>query len=108
MDLEALKRKEIEEIDQFFGAIQGRREWVEVYFENSFSVIEHVKARLEGQGSLEKVNERWYKFEGEILGCMNFLAWIRRFGSSAIIAKPNWLKDKQIQYMQNLKKLYGE
>jgi len=102
------KEKIEEKLNKGLGMAFGKKFKVEAVFLNHFNVIDKAKKDLAGvAGSGKALPDGSYYFSGEMEGAMDFLAWLRRFGSSVVIISPEWLRYKHIESAQKVLKNYG-
>lgn len=94
----SIKQNAERQVARSFGMSLDKATRVEIMFLNHFNVVEKVENILhDTNGIIKKLNDGSLYFSGEIEGIVDFLAWLRRFGSSAIILSPAWMRKQHIQ-----------
>jgi hypothetical protein len=82
-------------VQMAFGISFDMEIYVEVLFIDHFNVVEKAKEALSfSGGQFETYKDIGVIFKGNISGAMDFLTWIRQFGSSAVILSPVWFSKK--------------
>ncbi len=91
-ELEAERRKARQEVEESFAICIEEPLHVKLFFKDNTDIIEEVKICMEKfKGTIRKLDDFSYCYEGEIRGAMDFLAWFRRLGSNGIILEPEEL-----------------
>ena len=79
---------------------------VEVVFTNQFNIISKVHNRLSHRIVYEKDSGDYVYMKLKITGIMDFMNWIRTFGSSVVIISPEYLVKKHKQTANKVLKRY--
>lgn len=104
----SLRQQSIEKIDKSFGISFDEGTQVEVIFLNELNVAEKAMCILSHkEGSIKHLDDGSLVFSGEVTGIMDFLLWVRTFGSSAVILSPEWLRQKHIESAKKTLEMYG-
>jgi len=84
-------------INKALGMESGNMAFVEVLFKNEGNVVSKAVRKLNGRGEIRYIDGGSIVFSGQVEGINSFKSWLRGFGSSVTVIKPEWLKDDIVQ-----------
>ncbi|HYE81554.1 MAG TPA: WYL domain-containing protein [Clostridia bacterium] len=92
-ELEAERQRARLEVEESFAISVEEPLQLQVFFKDNEEINEEVMERMEKcNGIFRKLEGFGYCYQGEIHGTMDFLAWLRRLGSCAVIIEPEDLR----------------
>lgn len=95
-------------LDGQWGVYRGNPVEVRVRFYDEFNVISRVRAETAGRkrAALSQVEPGVWEYTDTVLGDTEFRAWLRSFGSSAMVIEPAAMRDDLIASAKRMKRLY--
>lgn len=84
-------------LDDVFGMELGEPTRISIRFYDEGNVIRKVKREAGHLSSMFVEDSQGLRLEGTIRGIQKMKAWIRSFGSSAVVLEPKWLREEIIE-----------
>mgnify|MGYP006288228109 FL=1 len=93
-------------VEKVWGMDMSKPVKVSIRFKDEANVLFKMANRLMGKGNTKKIDDGSIIFNGYIKGINTFKSWLRGFGSSVEVLKPEWLKEEIILSNKKILKNY--
>lgn len=98
-----------EYVSKMWGIYSGEPTQVRVRFFDEMNVVDRLHAEVSGRLSarLYQVDEGQWELVDAVVGVSEFRTWLRTFGSSAVVLKPEELRDQLVASAERMREIYA-